>query len=42
MVSFRECDATSFNIELKFEPRRDTLVENLEVALQSFKIRVGC
>ena len=40
VVSFANATQTSFNIELKPRAagkRRDTLVENLEVALQSFE-----
>ena len=44
VVSFANATQTSFNIELKPRAagkRRDTLVENLEVALQSFKNKSG-
>ena len=44
VVSFANATQTSFNIELKRRAagkRRDTLVENLEVALQSFKNKSG-
>ena len=44
VVSFANATQTSFSIELKPRAagkRRDTLVENLEVALQSFKNKSG-